>query len=132
VTSGKVMLDTNAVLRFITNDDGEKSEAVADLLSAADCAVPVEVIAEAVYVLEKRYNHPRRLVAEAIKDFAGIKDGLVLHEKAVRCGCGCDAYASSRLDFVDCLLVGYADACGCSVFTFDGNLRKRLGRKAHG
>jgi len=129
MTGRKVMLDTNAVLRFIANDDMEKSETVSNLISTADCLVSIEVIVEAIYILEKQYNHPRQLVAEEIKDFIGLKENLVSEEKIVRYGC--NIYASSKLDFVDCLLVGYANVTNSSVFTFDDDLRKQLGHKAH-
>ena len=129
MTGRKVMLDTNAVLRFIANDGREKSETVSDLISTADCLVSVEVIVEAVYILEKQYNHPRRLVAEEIKDFMNIKEGLVSEGKIVRYGC--NIYASTKLDFVDCLLVGYANVYNSFVFTFDGDLKKQLQSKTY-
>ena len=50
-------------------------------------------------------------------------------EKIIRYGC--DIYALSKLDFVDCLLVGYANVYNRSVFTFDNDLKKQLGHKAH-
>ncbi len=37
-----------------------------------------------------------------------------------------DVFAASTLDFVDCLLVGYAKEKQYSVFTFDKKLQKYL------
>jgi predicted nucleic-acid-binding protein len=42
----------------------------------------------------------------------------------------CNLYAATKLDFVDCLLDGYAKIKGNPVFTFDGGLKKQLGIRA--
>jgi predicted nucleic-acid-binding protein len=123
------MLDTNAVLRFIADDDKEKSAKVTNLINAADCIVSIEVIAEAVYNLEKYYDHSRQLIADEIKDFIGIKESFVLEENIIRYGC--NIYASTRLDFIDCLLVGYANVNDYQIFTFDVDLKKKLEHKAY-
>ena len=124
----KVMLDTNAVLRFITDDDREKSGKVSDLINTVNCTVSIEVIAETVYNLEKHYKHPRQYIADEIKDFIGIKENLVFEENVVRYGC--NIYVSTKLDFIDCLLVGYANVNDNSVFTFDDALKRQLVYKA--
>lgn len=129
MTNRKVMLDTSAVLRFITDDDREKSRKVSELINTVDCIVSIEIIAEAVYNLEKNYSHPRQLIAEEIKDFMGLKENLVFEENVVRYGC--NIYVSTRLDFIDCLLVGYANVNANPVFTFDNDLKKQLVQKAY-
>jgi predicted nucleic-acid-binding protein len=129
LTTRGVILDTNAVLRFITGDNIEKCQKVSELLDKNDCVVPVEVIAETVYNLDKFYKHPRQLIAAEIKDFIAIKENLVVEENVVRYGC--NAFASSNLDFIDCLLVGYAQVKGSQVFSFDDNLNKHLEHQAY-
>jgi len=129
LTAKEVILDTNAVLRFITGDNFEKFQKVADLIDTSDCIVPIEVIAEAVYNLEKFYKHPRQLIAAEIKDFILIKENLVFEENVVRYGC--NTFVSTNLDFIDCILVAYANVKGNSVFTFDDLLSKQLGNKAY-
>ena len=129
MTNRKAMLDTNAVLRFIADDDKEKSAKVTNLINAADCIVTIEVIAEAVYNLEKYYDHSRQLIADEIKDFIGIKESFVIEENVILYGC--NIYASTRLDFIDCLLVGYANVNDYQIFTFDVELEKKLEHKAY-
>ena len=129
MTAKEVILDTNAVLRFITGDNFEKFQKVADLIDTSDCIVPTEVIAEAVYNLEKFYKHPRQLIAAEIKDFILIKENLVFEENVVRYGC--NTFVSTNLDFIDCILVAYANVKGNPVFTFDDLLSKQLGNKAY-
>jgi predicted nucleic-acid-binding protein len=128
LTNKEIILDTNAVLRFITGDNIEKCQKVSNLINTSDCIVPIEVIAEAVYNLEKFYKHPRKFIAAEIKDFIAIKENFVSEENVVRYGC--NTFASTNLDFVDCLLVAYANVKGNPVFTFDDYLNKQLEHNA--
>ena len=125
----KVLLDTNAIINFITDDEKEKSKIVSNFLAAADCIVSTEVVAEVAYNLEKKYNHSRNLISEEIKDFIDIKQNLVLEENVVRYAC--NIYCETKLDFVDCLLAGYAKVNGNVVFTFDNALKKLLEHKSY-
>ena len=128
MTAGTIILDTNAVLRFITGDNSEKCLKVSDILDKNDCIVPIEVIAETVYNLDKFYKHPRQLISDEIKDFISIKENLTYDSNLIRYGC--NIFASTSLDFVDCLLVAYANVKGNSVFSFDALLNKQLGNNA--
>ena len=129
MTKKEVILDTNAVLRFITGDNTEKCKKVSGLIDTNDCIVPVEVIVEAVYNLEKFYKHSRQRITAEIKDFVTIKKNLVCEENVVRYGC--NIYVSTKLDFIDCLLVGYANVNDNTIFTFDDDLKKQLQHKAY-
>ena len=129
MTKKEVILDTNAVLRFITSDNIEKCLKVSETIDTNDCIVPVEVIAEAVYNLEKFYVHSRQLIAAEIKDFVAIKENLVYEDNVIRYGC--NIYVSTKLDFIDCLLVGYANVNDNTIFTFDDDLKKQLQHKAY-
>ena len=44
MTKKEVILDTNAVLRFITGDNIEKCLKVSEMIDTSDCIVPIEVI----------------------------------------------------------------------------------------
>jgi predicted nucleic-acid-binding protein len=123
----KVVIDANVVLRFLLNDNEEQSEQASQVIINADCLVPIEVIAETVFVLSKVYSYDRETICKKIKDFAKIKKSM-LFEKELVCY-ACDIYANSNFGFVDCLIDGYAKIKGYSVFTFDKKLRKFLGGK---
>jgi predicted nucleic-acid-binding protein len=129
MTPKHIILDTNAVLRFIINDNPSKNVEVATLLNKENCIVPVEVIAETVYILGKEYSRSRQRIADEVKGFIAIKENLVVCENVVRFAC--NTFAATRLDFVDCLLDGYAKVNGSRVFTFDGDLKKRLEHLAY-
>ena len=128
MTDKKIILDTNALLRFITGDDPEKSQKVSDFINSNDCIVPIEVIVEAVYNLEKFYKHPRQFIAEEIIEFSAIKENLVYEEDIVRFGC--NIFASTKLDFIDSLLVAYSNVKNNPVFSFDIELNKKLAHNA--
>ncbi|MDR0551349.1 MAG: PIN domain-containing protein, partial [Spirochaetaceae bacterium] len=105
-----VIIDTNAIVSFFMGDVSERNSAIAHILAAEKCVIPVEVISETVFILEKRFNLSRQDVAEKIKDIITIKDDLVACQNVVRFAC--NTFASTKLDFVDCLLDGYAKING--------------------
>ncbi len=119
-----VLFDTNAILRYILQDNADAANKVEQQLEEHLCYVPVEVMAELVYVLTKVYGVGRETVARiltALTDMPNIRAGKA---EVVRHALG--VFAASPLDFVDCLMVGYAKERGYSVFTFDKQLHKRL------
>ncbi|GHU85740.1 hypothetical protein FACS189473_4930 [Spirochaetia bacterium] len=128
LTKNTIVLDTNVILRFLIGDIPEMSITAADIIANRVCTTPIEVIAEVVYNLEKYYGYTRELVSEKIKNFILLKEDLVMESNVVRFAC--NLYAGTKLDFVDCLLDGYAKIKGNPVFTFDGGLKKQLGIKA--
>jgi len=121
-----VIFDTNTILRYILQDIQDQADAFEQELSANECIITVEVIAEMVYVLSKVYNIKRELIAESIQGIIKLKERLVENSAIVSHAAG--TYASTRLDFIDCLLDGYSKLKGYSVFTFDKDLKKQLSR----
>jgi len=119
-----VIFDTNAILRYILRDNPEMAEEVKRHLFRDICFIPVEVVAEIVYVLSKVYRVERDVIAQTITNIANVdnimvaQNSVVLHALRV--------YASTTLDFVDCLLIGYAKEDGYAIFTFDKKLLKHL------
>jgi predicted nucleic-acid-binding protein len=124
-----VYFDTNAVIHFVQPLDITKFNIVAQALNNNQCYVPAEVIVEAVYILDGTFQNDRHTIAAKLKDFIAIQDGLVSEANAVMFGL--NLYASSSLDFVDCLLAGYAKINGHPVLTFDNGLKKQLGQQAY-
>jgi predicted nucleic-acid-binding protein len=123
-----VLLDTNAVIHFVQALDMPKFRVVAQTLNNNQCHVPVAVIAEAVYILERKLQNDRQTTAAKLKDFIILQDGLVSEPNAVTFGL--NLYASSNLDFVDCLLAGYAKVKGHPVLSFDTGRKKQLAEQA--
>jgi predicted nucleic-acid-binding protein len=119
-----VMLDTNAILRFMLQDNKNMADIVENTIKEQPCFVPVEVVAELVYVLTKTYKIDRMLATTTLKDFLEISNVNTPKQKII-----CFAlalFASTKLDFVDSLLVAYSKIENYDVLTFDKELKKYL------
>jgi predicted nucleic-acid-binding protein len=119
-----LVLDANAVIRYILQDNSEMADIVERALISEACFLPVEVAAEIVYVLIKVYGVERGVVADTLSAFLemeniNVSDGGVLRV-------GFRMFSETTLDFVDCLLIGYANIHGWRVLTFDKKLKKHL------
>jgi predicted nucleic-acid-binding protein len=78
-----------------------------------------------VYVLGGVYNIDRKEIADKIEDLITVKADLVENSPIVSFA-GRLFAENTKLDFVDCLLAGYQKITGCSIVTFDKDLRKQL------
>jgi predicted nucleic-acid-binding protein len=123
-----IILDTNAVIRFILANDELLSSEIAVLINTTSCIVPIEVIAEVVYNLRDKYFMDRSEISERLKEFILFKENMVAETNTVRFAL--NLFASSKLDFVDCILVAYARINGNLVFTLDDELNKQLQEKS--
>ena len=119
-----LLLDTNAILRYVLQDNQTMADSVEQQLSNNVCYIPVEVVAEIVYVLLKVYQVERELIAHTLIDIANTDNVKVAQNLVVRYAL--KIFASSTLDFVDCLLIGYAKEEKYTVFTFDKKMQKYL------
>ena len=119
-----VIFDTNAILRFILRDNLAMAAEVKSQLLAENCLIPVEVVAEIVYVLTKVYSVERDVVAKTLTNIANVSNITVAQKNVVLHAL--QVYATTTLDFVDCLLIGYSKKDGYDIFTFDKKLRKFL------
>ena len=114
------ILDTNMILIYLLHDKAEMADTVTDIIKNNIVTVPVEVIAEVVYVLSKVYKADRKDIQRALIDFFNIKN-VTSKEYNVICR-GLSLYASNNLDFVDCILCAYHLEYGYEICTFDKKL----------
>ena len=119
-----VIFDTNAILRYILQDNTSMANAVEKEMASNNCLLPVEVIAEMVYVLSKVYKIERNIIAKTIEGIMEIDHIWVYYPNVV--SYAIRTYASTKLDFIDCLLTGYAKSENHTIFTFDKELKKQL------
>ena len=119
-----LLLDTNAILRYVLQDNQIMADEVERQLSCNICFVPVEVVAEVIYVLLKVYKVDRDVIAKTVTDIMSEHNITVAHESVVLHALR--IFASTTIDFVDCLLAGYAKKEGYTVLTFDKKLQKLL------
>jgi predicted nucleic-acid-binding protein len=117
------VIDANIVLRYLLDDVEEQSDRAAALIEEGPVLVPIEVLAEVVYVLRGVYDVERRAIAESLLRLTDARTVRTPEPEVVRHALSC--FAETSLDFVDCLLAGRARN-GASVATFDRALEKAL------
>ena len=119
-----IVLDTNAVLRFLLQDVREMADFVEDRMLRNEYLIPVEVVSEAVYVLSKVYKADRNAVVRLFDILLSDKNSRFPHrktiEKAVR------VYGETKFDFIDCLMAGYAAVERHEILTFDKKLKNYI------
>lgn len=119
----RAVIDTNLLVRYLTEDDPEKAKAVERLLKRAGrgeirILLPSVVIAELVWVLESYYEMEAGEIAElvgATLNTPGVEaqDKRILHEAL-------KTYDKKRIDFVDAWILEFARERKIkTVYTFD-------------
>jgi predicted nucleic-acid-binding protein len=116
-----VILDANAILRYVLNDNKDQAEKAANAIESGSVTT-VEILAEVVYVLSDVYNMPREEVSWLLHCI--LLDVQVDNLKALRYAAG--VFNQTKLDFVDCLLVAYNKVYGMEVFSFDKKLNTTM------
>lgn len=117
------ILDANAVLRFLLQDNEEQFQQVKTVIQRKNCYVTLEVLAEVCYVLEGLYQVTRE---DIISNFRKLNNDVIILNADVLLR-GLDIFDKTpKLDFVDCLLYGYKFERNINIITFDQKLRKRL------
>jgi predicted nucleic acid-binding protein len=119
-------VDTNVIVRFLTNDHPQQSKRARTLVGGNDVWVSLTVLLETEWVLRSVYRYTPAQIVASLRDFAGLP-GVSLENPALAdraltwCGSG--------MDFADALHLGAAvDHCEAFV-TFDAELM-RAGKKA--
>ena len=119
----RCLLDANAVLRFLLQDNEEQFQYVRAILRTENCYVTLEVLAEVCYVLEGLYQVSRQ---DIISNFRKLNNDMVIVNADVLLR-SLEIFAETpKLDFVDCLLYGYKKEKGMDIVSFDRKLQKRL------
>jgi predicted nucleic-acid-binding protein len=117
-------IDANILLRYVLNDSAELSPKAKEIVDGHIVEIPTEVLCEAVYVLTKYYKIDRQTVCAELKHVFEQTQCVLYHRDAVLQGL--EYFGTSSLDFVDCVLAGYAKIDKDEIFTFDAKLRKLL------
>ena len=115
-------LDTNVLVRFLTQDDpiqGPEAHAlIAGLTEAEPGFIAREVMVETVWVLERAYGLTRDRIAAALEGLLGSQ-GLVV-EAAESVALALDRYRKGGAGFSDQMIARAAEAAGCrETVTFD-------------
>lgn len=126
-------LDTNALVRYFTQDDPTQSKLARALFErrlskATPGFVSTVVLVELVWVLTRVYACPRQVVADIIDGL--LTSPAIAFEDKVRVRKALADYRATGADFGDCLIGRGNEAAGCSVtMTFDRAAAKLPGFK---
>lgn len=117
-----IALDTNVVVRFLTDDDPEQSPRARTILAGLTRAAPGylcrEVMVEIVWVLERAYRYSRTEIAAALLALLEAEELQI--EAADRVGLALDRYARGGPGFADqMILIAAAEAGAETLVTFD-------------
>lgn len=121
-------LDTNVLVRFLTEDDPEQSPRAVALIEGAleegeRLFVTQIVLCELVWVLDSVYGYPRQEIVAAVSDLLRARQLVIEDLDSARAAL--DRYAAEGGDFADFLIVERCRAAGCGrVASFDGGLGK--------
>lgn len=123
-------LDTNVLVRLITDDDPAQAEKAERFLrdntsSSNPAFINCIVLVELEWVLRSVYGYERALIADALEKLLDSPGRCIEREGEVR-----DAAAAYRMggDFADALIGSINRAIGCDVtLTFDRGAPKGAG-----
>jgi len=119
-------IDTNVVVRFLTNDDKRQARAARAAIEAGDIYISLTVLLEAEWVLRSAYGFNSIRIAESFRDLAGLPTITV--QEPLKLAQALD-WTRRGMDFADALDLAKAE--GRTAFlSFDRNLAKLA--KAHG
>lgn len=120
-----VVLDANVILRYLLNDNEAMAKEAENVIKTEVTMVPIEVIAEVVYVLKGVYSVDRVKIRDALMEF--LSEVTVAEKEVIQIGL--EAYVENNLDFVDCILYAYSCVKKYDIKTFDKKLNKMLSRR---
>lgn len=100
-----VVIDTNALIRYFSDDDPLKADRVEELLEDTTIvSIPDVVLPELEYVLTKEYHFSREKMIEIYKFLISLNKLILTAEakKAIK------IYTDSQLDMADCIIAAHS------------------------
>lgn len=119
-----VAIDTNVLVRFLTDDHSEQSPRARALVGSQEVFVALTVLLETEWVLRSAYGFAPERVRAALRAFAGLPR---VHVEAPRRLAEALDRAEAGLDFADALHLG-APGPAEGFATFDARLVKAARR----
>lgn len=119
----RAVIDTNLLVRYLTEDDPSKANDVKRLLLKAaqgeiKLLVPSVVIAELVWVLQSYYKLDRKEIVPLLNAILHTH-GVEVSDKPVVSN-AISLFMAGTVDFIDAWIVAFAKAADVrSVYTFD-------------
>jgi len=130
----KYVIDTNAIISFVTDRNLAQQEAVAPLFAAAcrlKCTLICHqfVLTEFVFVMDKVYAAPKEIINAMVRDFIAMPGVELRHETDFNKVLS--LWPGKIADFGDAIVASQGAAIkGAVIVTFDGKFKSAL--KAQG
>lgn len=115
-----IAIDTNVVVRFVTNDDPAQSPRARAFVSENEILLSSTVLLEAEWVLRSVYDMDPTVIAAAFRKVLGLP--TVTPEEPDRLARAIEWFETGR-DFADALHLAASEGCE-SFATFDRSLAK--------
>lgn len=101
-------LDTNILVRYITQDDKKQSKLATNFIEGKElekthCFITLPVIIETIWVLKRLYSANKAQITSVIDVLLNTKNFEVQHSDEIENAL--ERYKSSNADFSDCLIV---------------------------
>lgn len=113
----RTIIDTNALVRFFTDDIPQKASRVEKLFKdEKDIFIPDVVFPEIEYILIHKYNFPREKLLN-IYIFLSSRDNIHVTSEVKK---AIEIFENSKLDMADCIVAAYS--MKGSLASFDKNL----------
>jgi len=116
-------IDTNILVRYLTQDDTEQAKAVEQLFNkyaTAPQSVFINniVLCELIWVLERGYKYSKEDITKVIKHILSTKEFNFENQELL--WLSLNQYSQKKLDFSDALIGEINKSFGCTnTFTFD-------------
>jgi predicted nucleic-acid-binding protein len=113
-------IDTNILIRYLTNDHPEQSQRARKLIDGHDVWVPTTVLLETEWVLRSVYRYTPTQIARSLRKFAGMARVALEHGALAAQALN---WVEQGMDFADALHLGASDQCE-ALATFDTDFIK--------
>ncbi|MGA9702136.1 PIN domain-containing protein [Pseudomonas sp.] len=125
-------LDTNVLVRYVTQDDPVQSPKANELIESLTAFAPGFVslvsVVELVWVLQSCYQSAKSDLVSVLETLLRTRELTVEHAEIV--WQALRRFSANKADFADCLIERCAHAAGCEyTATFDLNAVKASGMK---
>ena len=120
-----IALDTNVIVRYITQDDSKQAAKANKLIEKKLTArkpgyITLVTLVEIVWVLDSCYQQPKASILNVI--YALLTTRQIVVERADSVYIAIQRYRSGKADFSDAVISVVAEKDGCdSIVTFDKN-----------
>lgn len=125
-------LDTNVLVRYVTQDDPVQSAKASELIESLTTASPGFIslvsIVELVWVLQSCYQSAKSEVVTVLETLLRTRELTIEHAEVI--WQALRKFTANKAEFADCLIERCAHAAGCEyTATFDLDAAKAAGMR---